>query len=234
MNSILLKRAFEKAKKEIDTEIKTRASKYLSDFIFEDTGEQYGERILRDKYNKVKNNETEKIELRNYVQEALSNFLGYDNYLHFINENKKENKDETVEEKIIEGLSFFDKIKTSIKKNKIYLIVGLLSIISISIYQIVTKQKCMVWQEDHYVEVACDLSRIQRGNSVLYKKDRIKSFKQIYPDSNYPFFTPDGAVTVWYGKNKKGDLEFFTDLGLHPETGKTLKPITQYMIDKYL
>ena len=29
-------------------------------------------------------------------------------------------------------------------------------------------------------------------------------------------------------------LQYFTALGLHPETGKTLKPITQYMIDKYI
>ena len=59
-------------------------------------------------------------------------------------------------------------------------------------------------------------------------------FKKINPDCEYSFFNNDGSVRVWYGKNVSKELEFFTDLGLHPETGKTLKPITQYMIDKYV
>jgi len=40
-------------------------------------------------------------------------------------------------------------------------------------------------------------------------------------------------VKIWYGRNIKKELEFFTSLGLHPETGKTLDPITDYMIKKY-
>ena len=30
------------------------------------------------------------------------------------------------------------------------------------------------------------------------------------------------------------EYEFFTSLGYHPETGDPLKPITQYMIRKYI
>ncbi|WP_435682498.1 hypothetical protein [Nonlabens sp.] len=48
------------------------------------------------------------------------------------------------------------------------------------------------------------------------------------------FFKSDNSVRFWYGKNKKKEIEYFTDLGLHPETGKTLKPITGYMIEKYI
>ena len=44
----------------------------------------------------------------------------------------------------------------------------------------------------------------------------------------------DGREQIWYGKNNRGELEFFTSQGLHPETKKTLKKITKYMIDKYV
>jgi len=29
-------------------------------------------------------------------------------------------------------------------------------------------------------------------------------------------------------------LEYFTAPGIHPQNGKTLKPVTSYIIDKYL
>ena len=39
---------------------------------------------------------------------------------------------------------------------------------------------------------------------------------------------------VWYGKSpNKREYEFFNHPGLHPETGKTLKPISKYIIKKY-
>ena len=31
--------------------------------------------------------------------------------------------------------------------------------------------------------------------------------------------------TIWYGKSDKGELEFFNSRGIHPATGKELKPI---------
>ncbi|MGG8497732.1 hypothetical protein ACQY1Q_15080 [Tenacibaculum sp. TC6] len=50
----------------------------------------------------------------------------------------------------------------------------------------------------------------------------------------YSYFDKQGNPRVWYGKNAHGDLELFTSYGLHPETGKTLKPISNYMINKYI
>jgi len=92
----------------------------------------------------------------------------------------------------------------------------------------------MVWDNDHYIETSFDADKVQNGTLKLYKEDRIENFRRIEPDSTYTFFNKNGSVRLWYGKNSQGDLEYFTDLGLHPETGKTLKPITQYMINKYI
>ncbi len=68
----------------------------------------------------------------------------------------------------------------------------------------------------------------------LYNADRIEHFRKIDPNCETDFFKNDGTEMLWYGKNKSGELEFFTSVGLHPETGKTLKKITKYIIKKYI
>jgi len=45
---------------------------------------------------------------------------------------------------------------------------------------------------------------------------------------------PNGTPKIFYGKNKKGNYQWFTDLAKHPETGNSLKPIMEYMIEKYI
>ncbi|WP_422104633.1 hypothetical protein [Winogradskyella sp.] len=129
----------------------------------------------------------------------------------------------------------YNRIIIYIRKNslKILLITILIAGILIIIPSF-NSQRWMIWQEDHYVEVKFDLEKYSISQLKLYKEERIEKFKKINPDCKYEFFNKDGSVRVWYGKNIKKELQFFTDYGLHPETGKTLKPITDYMINKYL
>ena len=134
---------------------------------------------------------------------------------------------------------FFLWYRTMSATNKILLYIGvvmLIAFVSISTKHIIKNEtRWMVWQEDHYVEVEFDTEKHKVNQLKLYKEDRINLFKKITPvcDST-KFFNEDGSVNIWYGKNRNKELEYFTALGLHPETGKTLKPITQYMIDKYI
>lgn len=97
-----------------------------------------------------------------------------------------------------------------------------------------SKPNWMVWKKDHYVEVNFNLNKYDLNQLKLYKEDRILNFKQITPDCNTRFFNTNGHENLWYGKNKNGELEYFTDLGLHPETEKTLKKITKHIITKYI
>jgi hypothetical protein len=101
-------------------------------------------------------------------------------------------------------------------------------------YFVERKTRWMVWDEDHYVEVKFDLQKYDAHQLKIYKQERIDHFKKISVDCSTVFFNSSGAAQIWYGKNTTKTLEFFSAYGLHPETGKTLKPITQYMIDKYV
>ena len=133
---------------------------------------------------------------------------------------------------------FFMWISTVSAFNKwkiiIYGIFFFITITASTFYLLNNKTRWMVWQETEYIEVRFDTKKYAIDQLKLYKAERIKYFKKVNVDCNTAFFNPDGNVKIWYGKNDKKELEFFTALGLHPETGKTLKPITEYMIKKYV
>lgn len=263
MHSEIIIKAFEKAKQNLlkESGIKPstlKCSKNISEYISDNSNIPFGSKSLRNAYKAC--NENKKVEIKQpQVINALCKYIGYENYKEYVLKNHKENDNNQNEdqEKIIYH-SEFSNGKSSITvqpKNKklfawfsnasaankyiLFTSISIIVIITITYFfkdsTILTSNlKCMTWQNDHYIEVVCDLNKLQIGQHKLYKEGRINNFKQVYPDSTYTFFEPNGNVTIWYGKNEKGDLEFFTDIGLHPETGKTLKPITQYMIDKYL
>lgn len=222
MHTKLLVLAFQKAEQEIQTDKVSPRAQLLSDFIFEDTKEPYGERILREKYNEVKDDAKKTIRLKKHVEDSLSHYLGYKDYPAFLEANNSPELDER------------NKIQALWINNKLTIIISLIIVASVLIYNSLTRQRWMVWQEDHYSEVKFDLEKYNVNQLKVYKEERIEFFKKINPSCDYEFFNKDGSVRVWYGKNKDKELECFTAYGLHPETGKTLKPITQYMINKYL
>ncbi|WP_225034713.1 hypothetical protein [Winogradskyella sp. SM1960] len=222
MHRKLLKEAFNKAKEDTGSEKLTHLATHLSDFIVEDSKTPYGERVLRDNYNKILNNTEDKIYLRAHAAEALSHYLGFTSYANYIKINSYEAPSSD-----IHSLTFFE-------KHKITLFVTFIVIIGVFIFHSATKQRWMVWKGNHYIEVDFDTEKYNLNQLKIYKEERIKFFTKVKPSCDYTFFTPKGEALLWYGKNENKNLEFFTTLGLHPETGKTLKPITKYMIEKYI
>ena len=222
MHRDLLQKAFIKAEKELGSKKITHLSNYLSNYIIDNCNEAYGEKILRVYYNKIIENSTEKIYLREHAAESLSHFLGYTNFLDFAKNNTQNNLDNS-------------KIKPTNTNKKLKILVVLALIATcLFIYHFTTKERWMVWQENQYIEVDFDTEKYNLTQYKIYKEERIKLFKKIIPNCNTIFFNTDETVNIWYGKNKNKKLEYFTNLGLHPETGKTLKPITKYMIDKHI
>ncbi len=223
MHRKLIIDAFEKAKREQGLIKKTHISKFLSDYITEHTKEPYGERILRNHYNSAISNKNEEVELRSFAADSLSNYLGNDSYSGYI---KKVTEDK------------FKTEKSTLLPNKKYqitlLILAILVVILLISIFTFKNQRWMVWQEDHYQEVIFNTEKYNIGDLKIYKEERIELFKKIEPNCNTIFFKDNGLENLWYSKNRKKELEFFTSLGLHPQTGKTLKPITQYMIKKYI
>lgn len=96
---------------------------------------------------------------------------------------------------------------------------------------------CMVWNGDHYDIVPCNV----QGNSfagaaviVPLDKETFAYQKKIEVCDTTVFFLPNGLPRIWYCKTGKDKIEYFSYHGIHPVTGKTLKKITPYMINKYV
>ena len=221
----VVKKAFEKAKEDIPGRSnKTNRSEHISNVLLEDLKYQISSRTLRNLYDdSVKKDDREDISINpNYIQN-LCLYLGYGNYNEFL----KEYPEDSLGTKDHELLAI-------IKKNKATLIISLLTIIIVLSVTAFNKQRLMIWDETHYVEVDFDVEKYSLSQLKIYNQERIDNFQRVIPDCKTIFYKEDGTVNLWYGKNNAGELEFFTAIAKHPETEKTLKEITDYIIEKYI
>lgn len=126
-----------------------------------------------------------------------------------------------------------------IGKNKfitIFLIIASL-LVGFSLSKFVFPEKqCMQWQEDHYEVVDCEHSNQNTSeNSILPLDKKLLDFRKVEVYDTTVFFTKQGKPLYWYCK-VNGKPEFFNDVGngSHPTSGNAIKPVTNYIISKYV
>src|SRR5690606_34727895 len=114
----------------------------------------------------------------------------------------------------------------------VVVIIGISIFLNIKNY---TTKDCMIWKGEKYEAIDCRETINGFVDVTLPKDDKlIKEFRKIKVDSKTSFFDKKGNPKIWYIKNPNGILEFFNQPGLQPETGKTLKPISKYIIQEYV
>ena len=90
------------------------------------------------------------------------------------------------------------------------------------------KQECIYWNNEKYIPVYCDEiilnHHVEQQNDELMKLQKITRADTLNADNS--------LGKVWYDKSNN-KVEFFTNYGVNPETGKTLKEATKYIIEKY-
>ncbi|MGJ8594147.1 MAG: hypothetical protein ACSHXF_16480 [Aquaticitalea sp.] len=238
MHNQLILNSFEKARHHlilqgISEPSKRQQSIELSTYLTDDYGFPFGDKSLRNYYGDAVALKDVRISQLEVIK-GLCLYLGYSDFQDYMCQANISDVDTA-----IMGFTQTETHKTSAtpkkKKNQIIFIgVGLIVVIGIVIAMSINKQRWMIWVQDHYEEVDFDQEKLSNGTLKLYKEDRIEDFRKVEnADCDYHFFNKNGAINVWYGKNKEGHIELFTDIGLHPETGKSLKPISKYMIRKY-
>lgn len=218
-------KAFDKAKKDISGRSnKTSQSNFISESLLNDFKFQISSKTLRNLYDKsVGSEENEDISINSEYIENLCLFLGFENYNDFL---KKYSNDLTESKNI--------SLLNTIKKNRATLAIGLVSIIIIIFATTFNKQRWMIWDNMQYIEVDFDAEKYSLSQLKIYNQERIDNFKRVIPNCQTEFYKNDGSANLWYGKNNSGELEYFTSIAKHPETGKTLREITDYMIKKYI
>jgi hypothetical protein len=101
-------------------------------------------------------------------------------------------------------------------------------------YIFLPKKECMQWQKNHYEAVVCESKAVGIVNlySTIPLNKNMLNFRKIEICDTTTFFKHNKPI-LWYCKT--GDhLDFFNGPGFNPENEKPLKPVTQYMIDKYI
>jgi hypothetical protein len=168
------------------------------------------------KYVEKENNNSG--EPKTELKDIIAQYIGYNDFADFEVSNKTKGKTKTK--------SFSLKQKTAIG-------VAVLLSIAFTTYYFSYSYKsssCIIWKENHFVKSSCDNSNSL--NNSIYNID-LKNFEKIKVDENFTFFKNERPA-VWYGKNKNIEMEFFSDRGVHPETLKELKPITETIINNYV
>ncbi|WP_074406097.1 hypothetical protein [Aquimarina megaterium] len=119
---------------------------------------------------------------------------------------------------------------TGIGWKKIVITISFISSFAVILYFVIDWQQkgCMTWSEDHYELVECGKTS---SLDIALNKDLLENFRKIELDTTMTFFK-DGKALFWYDKTV--GIEFFTMPGTHPTNGKTLKPVSQTIVRKYI
>ncbi|MBF6642162.1 hypothetical protein IVB69_11775 [Flavobacterium sp. J49] len=102
---------------------------------------------------------------------------------------------------------------------------------------VLPEKQCMQWQKDHYEVLECDseVNALYTANSIEPINEKLLDFKKIEVNNHTPFFEKGKAI-VWYCKISDTEIDCFNGSGdgYHPVLDKSLRPITKYIIDKYV
>jgi len=230
MKEKLFLEAFKKAERQSGKTTKNGIASHLEkvfdkEFNFttsKATFSRYYEQYIEKRSDKDMNPSTD-------LLDKLAEYLDFDNYEDFI---KKNESQEPLGNHL--GISTGTTKIEVLKKYKYYFIVVFILIATYSIFEL-TEQRWMVWNEIEYIEVDFDLEKYDFNQLEVYDEDKVKNFKKVIVNcDSTEFFKLDGTANIWYGKNQKKELQYFSALDHHPETGKTLKRISQHMIDNHI
>lgn len=185
-------------------------------------------------YNKyVDNNEKTVVKEPNkYLLDFMSQYLGFENYEDYKSIKGSKGEIITREKQIIIKNS---KEKSLTKKHKKGIITSsvlftLLVVFIINKYNNSDSENCVIWVENYFEESVCTIENTIDNS--FYKID-IENFRKVEVTQETVFFDV-GNPLFWYGKSATGKMEFFTNRGIHPETLDELKPVTEYIVNKYV
>ncbi|MFW0738153.1 hypothetical protein [Flavobacterium sp. T12S277] len=114
-------------------------------------------------------------------------------------------------------------------------VVGLLCLISVITYFAFQDKECMQWSGDHYEMVDCDLKieGYAKSANIEIIDPTLIHLKKIKVCDTTTYFDKNGVAIVWYAKTANG-IDFFDAHGRHPENNSPLRPVTHYILNKYV
>ncbi|WP_394747099.1 hypothetical protein [Spongiimicrobium salis] len=226
MSIKVLMLAFEKAGREIGSKKKTHRAQHLSDILLENYNYTINERTLRDYYSGYINGTIGlQNDLKSKLLVCLCKYLEYKDYADFLNQNQTDTPPKEPKKKK----------RKWILTISISIVFGA-SILIPSIFEngpVLNTISCMTWVKTHYEEISCATK--YSANVEPLDPIKLTNFRKVEVTMATDFFSEEtNKPLIWYYKNKNGEIEYFTAPGLHPINGKTLKAITDHIINTYV
>lgn len=108
-------------------------------------------------------------------------------------------------------------------------------LIGLIIYLALPEKQCMQWSGDHYETVDCDLKIEGFGlaNKIELLDKSLVNLQKVKICDTTTCFDKNGQAIIWYGKTANG-IDFFNGHGRHPESNTPLRPVTRYILNKYV
>jgi hypothetical protein len=121
-------------------------------------------------------------------------------------------------------------MKDAIIGASIFLFIGF-----VIVYFAFPQKDCMQWSGDHYEMVDCNLKIDSYGSfaNIEILDPTLVNLKKIKVCDTTACFDKNGVAIIWYAKTANG-IDFFDAHGRHPENGSSLRPVTNYILDKYV
>ncbi|MUH36925.1 hypothetical protein D9O36_13815 [Zobellia amurskyensis] len=220
MKEAIIKEIVEKVFQKAIAECPKHSKYALSNYIADSTS--ISSRTLERLHDKYLSNKGVVGEQNEHTINDLCKYLNFDSYADYVKQNSKG--------KLIVNVSTVGR-----KKNwKVITVVSLIVVIGLvlGLSNKNMEPKCMVWKTNQYIKADCEVS--YKESVVPLDEARLKNFKKVEVDLTTEFFDETTSKPlVWYYKSGN-EIEYFSAPGLHPVSGKTLKAVTPYIIQKHV
>ncbi|OMQ11887.1 hypothetical protein [[Flexibacter] sp. ATCC 35103] len=187
----------------------------LEKFLVEKEKEKGREKGIEDETPRFRTREKiTDIEVR---QPTINSFAGIE---------KNPEKVEKREESGKSGINW----KHAIVFASVFLFVGF-----VVIYFAFPNKECMQWSGDHYEIVDCELKieGIGKSYNIEILDPTLVNLKKVKVCDTTTYFDKNGVAIIWYAKTANG-IDFFNIHGRHPENNSPLRPVTHYILNKYV
>ncbi|TMM55826.1 hypothetical protein FEE95_14320 [Maribacter algarum] len=214
----LLKAAFEKIERQTSNKSDNGRAAHLEHELRENYKISVSAKSL---VRYLKEESAPKTELLN----KLAEFLDYENYEDYVSKNSGGDK---TPKKNLKGGSKLIKDGIRWKARNTWMAFVALIIGNLAYIGLINDEKCMVWVNDHYEKCECT------GQALEFElnETELENFRKVSVCDTTKFFEKYDAI-IWYDKyNNK--MEYFTFYGRNPINGRTLRPITQTIIDNHV
>jgi len=215
----LLDDAFAKIGLQTGNETKNGRAVHLEEVIKEDYKTSITARSL---VRYMKKETSPRLEVRN----ALAKFLGFEHYEDYVTKSLKKNLFERGNRQDTLANNLLPKLNRGLRNLWMAFIAMLVSFAYLGFVK--EGKNCMIWIEDHYERCSCT----GRALEFELNETELENFRKVAVCDTTLFFKQN-EPRIWYDRFN-GTIEYFTYYGKNPRNGRTLKVITQNMVDKHV